>query len=79
LEGVSVISITDRSNELLHWHVCRRAYRSSPILSALGILYDGRSEDAWTCEAYIPHTIGISVLLDRLQITSLNIILIRTY
>lgn len=64
LEGVGVISIIDRSNGLLRWHVCRRdiAYRSSPILSALGILYDGQSEDAWTCD--IPMTIGISVLSD---------------
>ena len=66
MEGVGVISIIDRSNGLLRWHVCRRdiAYRSLPILSALGILYDCQSEDAWTREAYIPMTIGISVLLD---------------
>ena len=48
LEGVRVVSTIDRSNRLLRWHVCSRdiAYRSSPLLSALGILYDDRSEDA---------------------------------
>jgi hypothetical protein len=53
LEGVGVISIIDRSDGLLRWHVCRRdiAYRSSPILSALGVLYDCQSEDVWTREA----------------------------
>lgn len=45
LEGVDVISIIDRRNGILRWHVCRRdiAFRSAPVLSALGIVYDGQS------------------------------------
>jgi hypothetical protein len=65
LEGVGVISIVDRSNGLLRWHVCRRdiAYRSSPILSALGILYDGSSEmiPARTCVFQLRRTKNCSV------------------